>query len=114
MCIRDSFRRHAYPFQLIFKRFAATAFGFLLHLHPFGFLLEPFGIISFPWNTFTSVEFKYPPGYVIEEITIVGNGNNRSFILLQEMLEPLNGFSIQVVGGLVEQQNIGLLQQQPA
>ncbi len=42
------------------------------------------------------------------------HGHDGARVLLEEALEPGDGFGIQMVGGLVEQQQIGLLEQQPA
>ena len=44
----------------------------------------------------------------------MSNGNHRTRILVQVLLQPLDALGIEVVGRLVEQQNIGLLQQQTA
>ena len=42
------------------------------------------------------------------------NGNDGAFVLLQVLLEPVDAFGIEVVGRLIEQQYIRLLQQQTA
>ena len=44
----------------------------------------------------------------------MGHGDDRAFILLQVLLQPIDGLGIEVVGGLVEQQDVGFLQQQAA
>ena len=44
----------------------------------------------------------------------MGDGNHRSLILLQMLLQPVYALSIEVVGRLVEEQHVGLLQQQSA
>ena len=49
--------------------------------------------------------------HIVEEVAVVGNGNDRTFVLLQMLLQPVDAFSVQVVGRLVEQQHVGLLQQ---
>ena len=41
-------------------------------------------------------------------------GNNRTCVLVQMLLQPLYALGIQVVGRLIEQQYIGLLQQKTA
>ena len=41
-------------------------------------------------------------------------GNHGSLILLQMLLKPVYALSVEVVGRLVEQQHVGLLQQQSA
>ena len=61
-----------------------------------------------------TVEFQNPLGGVIQEITVVGNGHHGAGEAVQKLLQPLDGLCVQVVGGLVEQQHVGLGQQQPA
>ena len=42
----------------------------------------------------------------------MGNGNHRTLVLLQMLLQPVDTLSIEMVGRLVEQQHIGFLKQQ--
>ena len=51
---------------------------------------------------------------MVKEITVVRYGNHRAGILLQMLFEPVDAFCVKVVGRLVKQQNVGLLQQQTA
>jgi hypothetical protein len=44
----------------------------------------------------------------------VGDGHDGAGVLLQKALEPGDGLRVQMVGRLVEQQHVGLLQKQPA
>ena len=44
----------------------------------------------------------------------MGDGDDGTFVLLQMLFEPIDGLSIEVVGGLIEQQHVRLLQQQSA
>ena len=44
----------------------------------------------------------------------MGDGDDRALVLLQVLLQPVDGLGVQVVGRLVEQQHVGLLQQQAA
>ncbi len=108
------FWSHAYPFQLAFEGFTAFAFGFFFLGQTSTFLFEPRGIIPFPGDALTTVQFQNPSGYVIEEVAVVGNGNYGSFVLLQMLLKPLNRLGIEVVGRLVEQKYVGFLKQQTA
>ena len=44
-------------------------------------LLQPRGVVAFPWNSVTSVEFKNPASYVVQEVAVVrhcddGAGNS--------------------------------------
>ena len=42
------------------------------------------------------------------------DGDDRALVLLQMLLKPADGLGVEVVGRLVEQQNVGFLQQKPA
>ncbi len=42
------------------------------------------------------------------------HGDDGPLVLLQVLLEPADALGVEVVGGLVKEKNIGLLQQQPA
>ena len=44
----------------------------------------------------------------------MGNRDDGTLVGLQVLLQPEHGLCVQVVGGLVEQQQVGLLQQQLA
>ena len=88
------------PFQL--QGLAALAFRLLLHRQSLCLLLQPTAVVAFPRNTFATVEFENPTSHMVEEIAVVGHGNHRSFVLLQVLFEPVDGFCIEVVRRLIE------------
>ena len=61
-----------------------------------------------------AIELENPAGDVVEEVAIVGDGDDRARVVLEEALEPGDRFGVEMVGRLVEQQQVGRLQQQPA
>ena len=61
-----------------------------------------------------TVEFENPTSHVVEEVTVVGDGNDGAFVLLQVALQPLDALGIEVVGGLVKEQDVRLLQEESA
>ena len=61
-----------------------------------------------------AIELENPAGDVVEEVAIVRDGDDRAGIVLEEALEPGDRFGVEMVGRLVEQQQVGRLQQQPA
>ncbi len=77
-------------------------------------LLEPGGVVALPRDAVAAVELENPAGDVVEEVAVVGHGDDRARILLEEMLEPAHRLGVEVVGRFVEQQHVGLRQQQPA
>ena len=44
----------------------------------------------------------------------MGDGDDRALILLQVLLQPVDALGVEVVGGLVEQEHVGLGQEQAA
>ena len=44
----------------------------------------------------------------------MGHGDDRAFVALEMLLQPGDGLGIQMVGGLIKQQNIWLFQEQTA
>ena len=48
----------------------------------------------------------------IEEGNVMGNQNKGMLVVLQELGEPFDMLNVQIVGRLVQQQNLGVLQQQ--
>ena len=102
LCL-TGFRRHTHPFQLSFQCLPALRSHFLLHLHAFCLLLEPARIVAFPRDAFASVEFQNPSCHIVEEVAVMRDADHSSFILLQVLLQPVDGLCIEVVRRLVEQ-----------
>jgi hypothetical protein len=107
-------RRHADPLELALERLLSLPLRLLLVGEALLLLLQPRRVIALPGNAAAAVELEDPAGDVVEEVTIVGDGDDRAGIRLQVVLEPGDRFGVEVVGRLVEQQDVGLLQQQPA
>ena len=68
----------------------------------YGYFLRNLSRTALQPLTFAPIEFENPPGHVVEEITVVGNGNNRTGILLQMLFQPIDRLGIEVVGRFVE------------
>jgi hypothetical protein len=58
-----------------------------------------------------TVEFEDPLGGIVEEIAVVGHRHHGAGEAQQVLLQPFDGFGIEVVGRLVEQQHVGLREQ---
>ena len=61
-----------------------------------------------------AVDLADPLGHVVEEVAVVCDGEHGAGIVLEEVLEPQDGLRVQVVCGLVEQQEVGGLEQELA
>ena len=105
---------HAHPLQLALQCFAALALLLLLHGQAGGLLLEPGAVVALPGNALAAVEFEDPARHVVEEVAVVGDGDDGAFVLLEVLLQPVDALGVEVVGRLVEQQDVGLLQEQAA
>ena len=105
---------HTHPFKLALKRLAALACLLLFLSHALCLLVEPRRVVTLPWNTLTTVKFKNPAGHMVEEVAVVSDRNHRAGILLKVLLEPVDRLSVEVVGRLVEEEDIGLLEQEAA
>ena len=81
---------------------------------PLLLLLEPGRVVAFPGKGACAVQLENPAGDVVEEVAIVRDGDDRSLVLVQEVLEPGDRLGVEMVGRLVEQQQVGRLQQQAA
>ena len=107
-------RRLPDPFQLALERALPRLLLLLLLRQPLLLLLQPGGVVALPGNAAAAIELQDPAGDVVEEVAVVGDGHDGAGVVVQEALEPGHRFGVEVVGRLVEQQQVGLLQQQPA
>ena len=107
-------RRHADPLELALERGLAGAVRLLLGGQARLLLLEPGGVVALPGDARAAVELEDPAGHVVEEVAVVGHGHDRARVHLERPLEPGHGLGVEVVGRLVEQEQVGLGQQQPA
>ena len=56
-------------------------------------------------------DLDHPLGDLIDEIAVVGNGENRTPEILNIPFQPLHASQVQMVGRLVQKQNVRLFQQ---
>ena len=105
---------HPHPLQLLLDRALAVGLLTLLLGEADLLLLQPARIVALVGNAAATVELEDPPGDVVQEVAIVGDGDDRARVVTQVLLQPGDRLGVEVVGGLVEQQEIGLAQQQPA
>ena len=58
------------------------------------------------WVGVAAVEFEDPLRDVVEEVAVVGDRDDGARIGGQMGFEPLHAFGVEMVGGLVEQQQV--------
>ena len=91
-------------------RLVLLAFDF----EPLVLLLEPGGIAAVIGNALPAIELERPFGDVVEEVAVMGDHDHGAGIVAQMMLEPSHALGVEMVGRLVEQENVGLGEQQLA
>ena len=67
------------------------------------------GIAAGVTVNFSLIHFHNPGGHTVQEITVMGNHHEGSTETDQKVLEPLGHLTVQMVGGLVQNQDIRLL-----
>ena len=77
-------------------------------------LLQPAGVVALVRDAAAAIELEDPAGHVVQEVAIVGDRHDGALVVAQVLLEPRHRLGVEVVGRLVEQQQVGLAQQQPA
>ena len=102
------------PFQLALEGLAAVALGLLLLREPIFLLFQPARIIPLPGDALAAIEFQDPAGHVVQEVAIVGHGHDGAGILVEVAFEPGHALGVQVVRGLVQEEHVGLLEQELA
>ena len=55
-----------------------------------------------------TVQFQNPFCGVVQEVAVVGNRHHGARKAREELLQPIDRLGVQVVGGLVEQEHVGL------
>ena len=107
-------RREAHPFELAGERAPPRLVDLLLLREPLLLLLEPARVVALPRDAVAAVELEDPARDVVEEVAVVGHRDDGAVVLVQVTLEPRDRLGVEVVGRLVEQQQVGLPEQQPA
>ena len=107
-------RRHADPLELTLERGLARPVGLLLGGQARLLLFEPRGVVALPGDAGAAVELEDPSGDVVEEIAVVRDRDDGARVLLERPLEPGDGLGVEVVGRLIEEEEVGFGQQQPA
>ena len=106
--------RHADPFQLALQGLLAVGLLLALLGQPVLLLVQPGRIIALPGDAPAPVQFQNPPRHVVQKIAIMSHGDDRAGEGGKIPFQPGHGIRVQVVGGLVEQQDVWILQQQTA
>ena len=66
------------------------------------------GVVALVGDAAAAVELQDPAGDVVEEVAVMGDDQDRARIAAQVAFQPGDGLGVEMVGGLVEQQQLGL------
>ena len=105
---------HPHPLEFAGEGALAGLVAALLAFEAFLLLLEPAGVVALEREALAAVEFEDPLRDVVEEVAVVGDGDDGAGVVAEEPLQPVDGFGVEVVGRLVEQQQIGVREQEAA
>ncbi len=100
------------PFQFPVEPLFQGRRGFFLLFQPGGFLFQPGGVVAFEGKALAPGQFQNPSRDVVQEIPVVSGNDHVPRVGDERFLQPLDGFRVEVVGGFVEQKDIGFLQEQ--
>ena len=104
----------AHPLELGLDRALARLVRLRLLREPRLLLLQPARVVALERDPVPAVELEDPARDVVEEVAIVGDGHDGALVVLEVALEPADRLGVEVVGRLVEQQQVRRAQQQPA
>mmetsp|Transcript_9665 Transcript_9665/g.39370 ORF Transcript_9665/g.39370 Transcript_9665/m.39370 type:complete len:205 (-) Transcript_9665:497-1111(-) len=106
--------RHVHPSQLLPQHPLPCLLGTLLLLQALCLGLEPFGIVAAEGDAHAAVQLEDPAGHVIEEVAVVRDRHHGAREAVEVVLQPGHRLCIEVVGRLVQQQQVWLRNQRLA
>ncbi len=104
----------AHPFALTRQRPLAGRFLASLLGHALGLLFQVGRVVALVGDAPATVELEDPAGHVVQEVSVVGDHQHRTGIFAKMLFQPSDRFCVEVVRRFVEEQQVGLRQQQLA
>ncbi len=102
------------PFGLGGERALPGRFLLFLLLQALALLLQPRGVVALERVAAAALDLENPVGDVLEEVAVMGHHQHGAGIVAQGLFQPGHALRVQMVGRLVQQQHVGLFQQQAA
>ena len=102
------------PGQLVGEPLAELGVLAALDGDALGLLLQVGRVVALVGVRPAAVELEDPLRHVVEEVPVVGHGQDGALVGGEVALEPLHALGVEVVGRLVEQEQVGLAQQELA
>ena len=70
-------------------------------------------VVALERDAAPAIELEDPLRHVVEEVPVVGDRDDGARVLLEEAFEPVDRLGVEVVGRLVEEQQVGVAEEQP-
>ena len=99
-------RLAAHPLELGAQQVAGALHSSVLCLDALGAFLQIVVVIALVAIDLLLVEFQNAVAYLVEEVAVVGHHEQGDVAAAQEVLEPLNHVDVEVVGRLVEDEQL--------
>src|SRR5665647_2717125 len=93
----------AHPLELVLEALRELEVLLALDLQPLLLLLQVGRVVALVRIGAAAVELEDPFGDVVQEVPVVGDGEDGTVVLREVLLEPEHALGIQVVGGLVQE-----------
>lgn len=103
-----------HPLQLFLEALGALLVLLALDLEAGGLLVEVGGVVALVGDRATAVELQDPLGDVVQEVAVVGDRDDGAGVLREVLLQPVHRLGVEVVGGLVEEEQVRGLDEQLA
>ena len=94
----------AHPGQLLLEPPLQLLVLLAGHLKALGLLLQIGGVVALVWVAPPAIDLQDPFGNVVQEVAVVGDGQDRALVVGEVLLKPLDALGVEMVGRLVEQQ----------
>ena len=104
----------AHPLELVLEPLGELGVLLALDGQALLLLLQVGGVVALVRVGAAAVELEDPLRDVVEEVPVVGHGQDGAGVLREVLLQPQHALGVEVVGRLVEQQQVGRLEQQLA
>ena len=102
------------PFEFLGQALGLLGVLLALDFQAGALLLQVRGVVALVRVQVAAVDFGDPLGHVVEEVPVVGDGKDGTGVAGEVLLQPQHALGVKVVGGLVEEQQVRLLQQELA
>src|SRR5690606_34628738 len=103
------FDAFAYPGFFLSQNLVESCILLLFGFEPFGLALLPLRKVAGEAEEVATIEFDDPRGHRVEQAAIVRNDDDAAASIEEQILEPCYANEIEMVGGFVEQEQVGLV-----